>query len=141
MFGCLEEREHITPPIFFFLEEKLLPNASGAVYYPDTILVIYSSWEDVSPREEEGVTIAACLYSSHLFSFSPPSQCFGLLGVNGAGKTTIFKMLTGDVIPSSGNILIRNKSGYKWILTLTEHSMVLTSFYVISWLHYEIFVT
>lgn len=71
MFGCLEEREHITPPIFF-LEEKLLPNASGAVYYPDTILVIYSSWEDVSPREEEGVTIAACLYSSHLFSFFSP---------------------------------------------------------------------
>lgn len=23
-------------------------------------------------------------------------ECFGLLGVNGAGKTTIFKMLTGD---------------------------------------------
>lgn len=70
MFRCLEEREHIIPPIFF-LEEKLLPNASGAVYYPDTILVIYSSWEEVSPREEEEVTIAACLYSSHLFSFSP----------------------------------------------------------------------
>ncbi|CAO2624895.1 Glucosylceramide transporter ABCA12 [Lemmus lemmus] len=41
----------------------------------------------------------------------PAGECFGLLGVNGAGKTTIFKMLTGDVIPSSGNILIRNKSG------------------------------
>ncbi|OWK12873.1 ABCA12, partial [Cervus elaphus hippelaphus] len=37
--------------------------------------------------------------------------CFGLLGVNGAGKTTIFKMLTGDIIPTSGNILIRNKTG------------------------------
>lgn len=41
----------------------------------------------------------------------PAGECFGLLGVNGAGKTTIFKMLTGDIIPSSGNILIRNKSG------------------------------
>ncbi|KAG8521013.1 ATP-binding cassette sub-family A member 12, partial [Galemys pyrenaicus] len=41
----------------------------------------------------------------------PAGECFGLLGVNGAGKTTIFKMLTGDVIPSSGNILIRNKTG------------------------------
>lgn len=47
------------------------------------------------------------------FLFSPQNQCFGLLGVNGAGKTTIFKMLTGDVIPSSGNILIRNKTGYE----------------------------
>ncbi|XP_040609314.1 ATP-binding cassette sub-family A member 12 isoform X2 [Mesocricetus auratus] len=41
----------------------------------------------------------------------PAGECFGLLGVNGAGKTTIFKMLTGDIIPSGGNILIRNKSG------------------------------
>nr|KAF6336044.1 ATP binding cassette subfamily A member 12 [Myotis myotis] len=41
----------------------------------------------------------------------PAGECFGLLGVNGAGKTTIFKMLTGDIIPSSGHILIRNKTG------------------------------
>eukprot|EP00069_Balaena_mysticetus_P005171 bmy_17771T0 len=41
----------------------------------------------------------------------PAGECFGLLGVNGAGKTTIFKMLTGDIIPTSGNILIRNKFG------------------------------
>ncbi|KAJ8778948.1 hypothetical protein J1605_013182 [Eschrichtius robustus] len=41
----------------------------------------------------------------------PAGECFGLLGVNGAGKTTIFKMLTGDIIPTSGNILIRNKIG------------------------------
>lgn len=71
VFWCLEEREHIIRPPPFFLEEKLLPNASRAVYYPDTILLIYSSREGVSPREEEEVTIAACLYSSHLFSFSP----------------------------------------------------------------------
>lgn len=30
-------------------------------------------------------------------------ECFGLLGQNGAGKTSTFKMLTGDVIPTSGN--------------------------------------
>ncbi|XP_023980448.1 glucosylceramide transporter ABCA12 isoform X1 [Physeter macrocephalus] len=41
----------------------------------------------------------------------PAGECFGLLGVNGAGKTTIFKMLTGDIIPTGGNILIRNKIG------------------------------
>ena len=26
----------------------------------------------------------------------PDGECFGLLGVNGAGKITTFKMLTGD---------------------------------------------
>ena len=25
----------------------------------------------------------------------PPGECFGLLGVNGAGKSTVFRMLTG----------------------------------------------
>ncbi len=31
-------------------------------------------------------------------------ECFGLLGVNGAGKTTVFKMITGEEFPSEGNI-------------------------------------
>ncbi len=30
------------------------------------------------------------------------SQCFGLLGVNGAGKTSTFKMITGDEFITSG---------------------------------------
>ena len=29
-------------------------------------------------------------------------ECFGLLGVNGAGKTTSFRMLTGDEVMSNG---------------------------------------
>jgi len=53
----------------------------------------------------------------------PKGECFGLLGVNGqcivyslnglchlvgigAGKTTTFKMLTGDIRPSSGTAII-----------------------------------
>jgi len=32
----------------------------------------------------------------------PPGEIFGLLGANGAGKTTVIKMLTGILQPSSG---------------------------------------
>uniref|UniRef100_A0ABM5EKU5 Glucosylceramide transporter ABCA12 n=1 Tax=Pogona vitticeps TaxID=103695 RepID=A0ABM5EKU5_9SAUR len=41
----------------------------------------------------------------------PVGECFGLLGVNGAGKTTIFKMLTGDIGPSCGRLLVRDETG------------------------------
>ena len=32
----------------------------------------------------------------------PQGECFGFLGINGAGKTTTLKILTGDVVPTSG---------------------------------------
>lgn len=38
----------------------------------------------------------------------PRGQCFGLLGVNGAGKTSTFRMLTGDVTMSQGEITVDN---------------------------------
>ncbi|KAM5199106.1 phospholipid-transporting ATPase ABCA3-like isoform 4-T4 [Hipposideros larvatus] len=34
------------------------------------------------------------------------SECFGLLGLNGAGKSSVFKMLTGDETATSGVVLI-----------------------------------
>jgi ATP-binding cassette subfamily A (ABC1) protein 3 len=33
-------------------------------------------------------------------------ECFALLGVSGAGKTTTFKCLTGEEIPSQGTVQI-----------------------------------
>src|SRR5690554_1676835 len=39
-----------------------------------------------------------------------PGEIVGLLGHNGAGKTTIMKMLTGFIEPSAGNILINGKN-------------------------------
>ncbi|XP_048796564.1 ATP-binding cassette sub-family A member 13 [Lagopus muta] len=38
-------------------------------------------------------------------------ECFGLLGTNGAGKSTMFKMLTGDIVPSAGRAVIRTPTG------------------------------
>ena len=34
-------------------------------------------------------------------------ECFALLGVSGAGKTTTFKCLTGEEIPSQGEVAIQ----------------------------------
>lgn len=35
-------------------------------------------------------------------------ECFGLLGVNGAGKSTTFRMLTGEEIPNNGIMYLGN---------------------------------
>ena len=35
-------------------------------------------------------------------------ELFALLGTNGAGKTTTIKMLSGIILPTSGNIKIEN---------------------------------
>ncbi len=35
-------------------------------------------------------------------------ECFGLLGVNGSGKSTTFKMLTGEISMTDGNAFINN---------------------------------
>jgi len=34
-------------------------------------------------------------------------ECFALLGVNGAGKSTTFKSLTRDIVPTTGEITIQ----------------------------------
>ncbi|CAK9819447.1 ATP-binding cassette sub-family A member 13 [Anthophora plagiata] len=36
-------------------------------------------------------------------------KCFGLLGTNGAGKSTTFRMLTTEIIPTVGRIILRGK--------------------------------
>ncbi|KAM3964391.1 LOW QUALITY PROTEIN: phospholipid-transporting ATPase ABCA3 [Aphomia sociella] len=37
-------------------------------------------------------------------------SCFGLLGINGAGKTSTFRMLTGDAVISSGDAFVHGLS-------------------------------
>jgi ATP-binding cassette subfamily A (ABC1) protein 3 len=45
-------------------------------------------------------------------------ECFGLLGTNGAGKTSTFKVLTGEVIPNYGEALIAGLNTRKDMKTI-----------------------
>jgi ABC-type polysaccharide/polyol phosphate transport system ATPase subunit len=36
-------------------------------------------------------------------------ECFGIVGTNGAGKSTILQLLTGITVPSSGSITVRGR--------------------------------
>ncbi|XP_078047717.1 lipid droplet defective isoform X2 [Augochlora pura] len=36
-------------------------------------------------------------------------RCFGLLGTNGAGKSTTFRMLTTEIVPTSGRIVLKGQ--------------------------------
>ena len=50
------------------------------------------------------------------FSFSlsvKRGECFGLIGVNGAGKSTTFKMVLGALSPSDGDLSVNcERIGY-----------------------------
>lgn len=51
------------------------------------------------------------LYAVSNITFSVNAgECFGLLGKNGAGKSTIFKMLSGQLQPNIGQIVYENVS-------------------------------
>lgn len=47
-------------------------------------------------------------------------DCFGLLGVNGAGKSTTFRMLTGREAVTSGTVNVCTETGE--ILTLDKNT-------------------
>ena len=35
-----------------------------------------------------------------------PGNCYGLIGANGAGKSTFLKILSGEIEPQTGNVIM-----------------------------------
>src|SRR6476660_2148008 len=36
-----------------------------------------------------------------------PGNCYGLIGANGAGKSTFLKILSGEIEPQSGDVILK----------------------------------
>ena len=59
------------------------------------------------------------------------SECFGLLGMNGAGKTSTFKMITGDTFITHGDVFInqtRIKNDIKKVIYNLEFQAFLNKY-------------
>ena len=39
-----------------------------------------------------------------------PGNCYGVIGANGAGKSTFLKILAGDIAPTTGNVSMTTRS-------------------------------
>ena len=53
-----------------------------------------------------GKQLAIC----SLYLGIPRGECFGLLGVNGSGKTTTFQILTSKLLPTFGSAYIAGRN-------------------------------
>lgn len=59
-------------------------------------------------------------------------ECFGLLGVNGAGKSTTFRMLTGEEIPNSGTMYLKRAEIYSNRRAVIKHTLYMIMIHLFS---------
>ena len=54
----------------------------------------------------------------------PENEKVGVVGLNGAGKTTFFKLILGREFPDSGKIIIKNNARIGWLPQVFEDDLV-----------------
>lgn len=90
-------------------------NANGAVTNGDTKHKMFDKFNaqtaDIALKVDSLCkTYDGRHYAAKNVTFSVKSgECFGLLGSNGAGKSTVFSMLSGELAPTSGTVCILNR--------------------------------
>ena len=47
---------------------------------------------------------------SHVNLKFTPGNCYGVIGANGAGKSTFLKILSGELEPSTGEVVVDDKT-------------------------------
>ncbi|KAK9842270.1 hypothetical protein WJX81_003820 [Elliptochloris bilobata] len=66
--------------------------------------------EGLERRYDQGALARPLRAVADLWLGVRAGECFGLLGVNGAGKTSTFRMLTGELAPSAGDAMVAGHS-------------------------------
>ncbi|XP_077864744.1 phospholipid-transporting ATPase ABCA3-like [Saccoglossus kowalevskii] len=74
----------------------LKPEESGYAVVLKKLTKVYTGAFDSCRKTSRQAVV------NHLCLTIPKGECFGLLGINGAGKTTSFRMMTGDLSMSAG---------------------------------------
>ena len=47
-----------------------------------------------------------------------PGNCYGVIGANGAGKSTFLKILSGEVEPNTGEVILAPNTRMSVLITL-----------------------
>ncbi|NXQ10047.1 ABCA1 protein, partial [Peucedramus taeniatus] len=81
---------------------------------PHSQLLLLKDLTKVYPRRKAPAVDQLCVAI-------PPGECFGLLGVNGAGKTSTFKMLTGDTEVTLGEAWLKGHSVLTDLQSVHQH--------------------
>uniref|UniRef100_A0A673MDI0 Zgc:172302 n=1 Tax=Sinocyclocheilus rhinocerous TaxID=307959 RepID=A0A673MDI0_9TELE len=103
-FQRLGTKQNLEPLSWDFVGKNLFAMAvEGIVFFIFTVLLQYKFFVNL-----RYTCAAVCCMKCKCFLF--PLQCFGLLGVNGAGKTSTFRMLTGDTCITYGEAFLSNHS-------------------------------
>ncbi|MFM2090770.1 MAG: hypothetical protein RLZZ127_1259, partial [Planctomycetota bacterium] len=65
----------------------------------------------------DGITMAfgqKILFENVSLKFVP-GNCYGLIGANGTGKSTFLKILTGEVEPATGRVMLEPGKRMGWL--------------------------